>query len=79
MARLLGLEYNGDELEFTSNERNTAIIEYDTIYCHKVLRINYTTYDLRRDQDSLNPRTRNADFIILAPNENEDPHPYWYG
>ena len=79
MARLLGHEYDGDELNFTVKERNTVIIEQDILYRHKVLRVNYTTYDLRRNQDSLNPRTRNADFMILAPKDNEDTHPYWYG
>jgi hypothetical protein len=79
LARLLGHEYDGDELDFTVKERNTVIIEQDTLYRHKVLRVNYTTYDLRRNQDSLNPRTRNADFMILAPKDNEDTHPYWYG
>ena len=79
LARLLGHEYDGDELDFTVKERNTIIIEQDTIYRHKVLRVNYTTYDLRRSQDSLNPRSRNADFMIIAPNNNEDTHSYWYG
>jgi hypothetical protein len=79
LARLLGLDYDGDELNFTVKDRNTVVIEQDIIYRHKVLRVNYTTYDLRQSQDSLNHHTRNADFIILAPKDNEDPHPYWYG
>ena len=79
LARLLGREYDGDELDFTVQERNTVIIEQDTIYRHKVIRVKYMTYDLRQNQDSLNPRTRNADFVILAPKVNEDSHPDWYG
>jgi hypothetical protein len=52
------------------------------IYSHKVLRINYTTYDMRREQDSLNPRTH-ADIMVLSqePKTREDgtpEHPYWY-
>jgi hypothetical protein len=46
----------------------------DRIYQHKVLRINYTTYNLRRSQDSLNPRTH-GDIIVLSQ---DDSHPYWY-
>jgi hypothetical protein len=46
----------------------------DRIFRHKVLRINYTTYDLRRAQDSLNPRTH-ADVMVMA---HEGDHPYWY-
>ena len=37
------------------------------------------TYDLRRDQDSVNPRTH-ADIMVTA-HEDESanvPHPYWY-
>ena len=53
-----------------------------TIYRHKVLCVNYTTYDLCRVQDSLNPQIpAHSDVMVLSPeneNENEDPHPYWY-
>lgn len=47
-----------------------------------MLRVNYTTYDMRRAQDSLNPRVPgHADIMVLSPeneDENNDPHPYWY-
>ncbi|KAF8156743.1 hypothetical protein B0H34DRAFT_798127 [Crassisporium funariophilum] len=79
LARLLLHKYKGDELEFTPEDRSMVIIENNTIYQHKVLRVNYTTYDLRLNQDSMNPRTRNANFMVLAPEDNDDPHPYWYG
>jgi hypothetical protein len=45
------------------------------IYRHKVLRINYTTYNVRRAQDSLNPRTH-SDIMVLSRDDND--HPYWY-
>jgi hypothetical protein len=83
LSRLLWLKYDGDELDFSRSARRNVIIENDTIYRHKVLRVNYTTYDLRRAQDSLNPRVPgHADVIVLSPEnetENDDPHPYWYG
>ncbi|KAF8314653.1 hypothetical protein F5887DRAFT_861233, partial [Amanita rubescens] len=47
LMRLLGLEYNGDEKEFTTAERNHVVIVKGSIYQHRVLRINYTTYDMR--------------------------------
>ena len=55
---------------------------HDRIYFHKALRINYTTYDMRRAQDSLNPRHQ-ADVMIIAPLEDDgdsqaNAHPYWY-
>ncbi|KAH9937829.1 uncharacterized protein BXZ73DRAFT_89249 [Epithele typhae] len=40
---------------------------HDTrIYRHKVIRFNYSTYDMRRDQDSVNPRTH-SDVMVWAP------------
>jgi hypothetical protein len=82
LSRLLGYKYDGDELPFTVTERRTVIIENDLLYRHNVLRINYTTYDLRREQDSLNPGLPDcANVMVLSPEndkENDDPHPYWY-
>jgi hypothetical protein len=79
---LLGYEYDGDELDFTLADRRGVLIMKNTVYRHKVLRINYTTYDMRRTQDSLNPRiSGHSDIMVLSPeneNQNEDPHPYWY-
>ena len=50
-------------------------IEGDHLYQHKVLRINYTWYDMRCDQDSVNPHTH-PDIMMLAPDG--APHPYLY-
>jgi hypothetical protein len=49
----------------------------DPIYRHKVFRVNYTTYDLRHGQDSLNPRTH-ANVMLLLHEGDENAHPYWY-
>lgn len=46
------------------------------MYRHKVLRLNYTSYDFRRCQDSSNPRTH-PDVMVLSDEEDED-NPYWY-
>ncbi|KAG1842750.1 hypothetical protein DFJ58DRAFT_731909 [Suillus subalutaceus] len=51
-------------------------LDYDGDETSFMLRVNYTTYDLRRAQDSLNPRTH-ADIMVLARDQ-EDSHPYWY-
>ena len=82
MSRLLDYKYDGDEVDFTPAERRNVLITNNTLSRHKVLRVNYTTYDLRRAQDSLNPRIPgHGDVMVLSPEneeENEDPHPYWY-
>ncbi|KIL55287.1 hypothetical protein M378DRAFT_173752, partial [Amanita muscaria Koide BX008] len=79
LSRVMGQEYDGDEHTFSAVERNAITIVNDLIYRHKVLRVNYTTYDLRRNQDSINPRT-SPDIIILSREDDTHttPHPYWY-
>ncbi len=78
---MLGKLYDGDEAEYSNEQLNGVIIANDRVYNHKVTRINYTSYDGRRSQDSLNPRTH-ADFMVMSQEDEEDgvaPHPYWYG
>ncbi|KAK7442067.1 hypothetical protein VKT23_016343 [Stygiomarasmius scandens] len=58
----------------TDEQRDTVDIKHNRMYKHKVLRVNYTTYDMWRCQDSINPRTR-PDIMVLA---SDDDHPYWY-
>ncbi|KAG0692732.1 hypothetical protein DFH29DRAFT_1008196 [Suillus ampliporus] len=76
-SRLRGLEYSGDEDEFSDEDRSQVIFANNQLFEHSVLRINYTTYDLRREQDSMNPQTR-ADIMMLSHEDDEDRHPYWY-
>ena len=44
----------------------------DRIYKHHLLRINYTTYDVRRSQDIINPGTSHRDIMSLASNPDDD-------
>lgn len=50
------------------------------MYSHQRFRVNYTTYDIRRAQDVINPRTDHRDVMTLASDDpdNTDAHPYWY-
>jgi hypothetical protein len=66
-----------EQLAFSPQQRNSVRIIDDRIYSSKVLRVNYTTYDVRRDQDSMNPRTH-CDVMVLSPETGADAHPYWY-
>jgi hypothetical protein len=79
LARLLGRPFDGDDSEegFSDSDRNTIRIIDNRIYSAKVLRVNYTTYDVRRDQDSMNPRT-NANVMVISPETGPGAHPYWY-
>lgn len=65
-----------EEMSFTNRERGTVWFENKRLYQHKVIRINYTTYDMRRAQDSINPRTH--PFVMLYSPDPEALHPYWY-
>ncbi|KAJ7118375.1 hypothetical protein C8R44DRAFT_554907, partial [Mycena epipterygia] len=47
LGRLIHPEWTGDGNEFTEDERSKIILRNDRIYLHKILRINYTTYDVR--------------------------------
>ena len=47
------------------------------VYSAKVLRVNYTTYDVRRDQDSMNPRTQ-CDIMVTSCETAPNAHPFWY-
>lgn len=56
------------------------------MYRHPLARFNFTTYDVRRSQDVINPRTEHRDIMLLREKEplennaNEsEAHPYLYG
>ncbi|KAF8501973.1 hypothetical protein JB92DRAFT_2658525, partial [Gautieria morchelliformis] len=80
LARVLGNEYDGDETRFTAAERNTIFFADNRLYRHQVLRVNFTTYNLRRSQDSFNSSTDHCDLMVLAREDPTDPHyhPFWY-
>lgn len=59
---------------FTNADLADIQIMKNQLYNHKVCRFNYTTYDMRRDQDSINPNTR-SDVMLLSEDTN---HCYWY-
>lgn len=73
------IPFDGDEQQYTSNERSQLQFINDKIYEHKTLRINFTTYDLQRDQDFINLSTK-ANIMIAGYDDDDDEHqnPYWY-
>ncbi|KAL6307654.1 hypothetical protein BKA93DRAFT_48405 [Sparassis latifolia] len=79
LRRLMGRTFDGDEHDFSDTERASMRIINDRLYRHKVLHVNYTSYDMRCNQDSINPRTH-ADVMVLAHDDgdSEDKPLYWY-
>ena len=74
LSRILHREY--DDNPFSDAQRAEVQIRGRKLYRHKVLRVNYTTYDLCREQDSINPRNQ-SNIMVLRP-DGPGPHPYWY-
>lgn len=77
LGRLLDCQYDGDEEHFSDADRAMVQIIDNHVYSAKVLRINYTTYDIQWDQDSMNPRTH-CDVMVMSPENGDKAHPYWY-
>jgi hypothetical protein len=63
--------------EFTDEEYNTVRIAGKQIYHCKTVKINYTTYDIRWDGDTINPRTY-PDIMVTSPETGPNAQPYWY-
>jgi hypothetical protein len=70
---VLGYDLDAAELpDFTPDQQRQIKIIDDKIYAHKVMRVFYTTYDMRRDHDSINSRTH-PDILISSYDETTDP------
>jgi hypothetical protein len=74
--RLQELDVSYCDHTFTNEERNSVIIPNNTIYSVQTMQVHYTTYDLRRECDTINPRTH-GDVMVLS-GETTPSHPYWY-
>lgn len=60
-----------------ASNHSALFFQQDRIFLHNILRINYTTYDVRRKQDSVNPNTSHRDVMVLADGDESD-HPFLY-
>jgi hypothetical protein len=62
---------------FSDDEKNSIRIRNNTIYRVSTLRVNYTTYDMRRDFDTINSKAH--PFIMVpSPETEQGAHPFWY-
>ena len=64
-----------------------VLFKHDRMYKHNVMRINYTTYDVRRDEDVIHAGSTGtgnySNIMTLAPATcrelgQENRHPFWY-
>lgn len=58
-----------------ANER--VFIKDNTLYEHLLLTIDYTTYDLKRDQDAIHLNFGNQAVMVYSPTS-QDPEPWLY-
>ena len=77
LGRLRNQPYDGDQESYSDQDRMSVHIVDNKIYSSHLLRVNYTTYDIRRDQDSVNPRTH-SDIMVLSHEDDPQAHLYWY-
>jgi hypothetical protein len=61
-----GLQPTGMENDSDQAELDGIIFKGDRMYRHHILRVNYTTYDVRHAQDTLNPNTAHRDIMFLS-------------
>lgn len=47
-------------------EKGQIFFQGDRIYRHNIAKFNYTTYDVRRSQDVINPRTEHYNVMLLS-------------
>ena len=79
LLRLYGYKYDGDEHLFTDDERNDLWIVggLNRVIESTILQVNYTTYDIHREQDVMRPGP--ACFAITLSWENSpNAHLFWY-
>lgn len=63
----------------SADDCNHVLFKSGRMYKHQLLRINYTTYDVRRAQDLINPDTRRRDVMLLSNDDDDaDSHPFRY-
>lgn len=62
-----------DKMQF-----DQLFFQKDRMFRHNILRVNYTTYDVHRKQDTINPMTPHRDIIVMADEESSKRHPFMY-
>ena len=64
--------------DYNDCQPNSVLFKHDRMYRHNILRINYTTYDVRRSQDVINPSTSHCNIMVLADQDDDQCHPFHY-
>jgi hypothetical protein len=74
----MGNIFDSDDNEnFTSEDINSVRVKGNVMYSVKTVTVNWTTYDMRRDTDSVKPSTR-PNVMVRSPEIGLNVHPFWY-
>lgn len=68
---LKALNYAAD-VELNQLDLDQLFFHSDTIYKHDIFHVNYTSYDVRRETDIINPKTSRQNIICLRQLEADD-------
>jgi hypothetical protein len=79
LGRLLERPSQGDTYgDFSDAERNMVHILGNKLFEVSTMTVNYTSYDIRRDRDLVNPQSH-PDIMVVSPDsETNDTSPFWY-
>jgi hypothetical protein len=77
------LGYDKAVVGAAANQWPHVAFKDNRIYSHQLLKMNYTTYDVRRNQDIIHVGTPQCNVMFLNPSYTADSrlteHPYLYG
>ncbi|KIK11946.1 hypothetical protein PISMIDRAFT_121802 [Pisolithus microcarpus 441] len=79
LSRLYQYEYDGDECQFTAVDHNHLhfVNNLNNVTELKTFRVNYTSYDVRRQQDFMQPG-HGCTIMVLSREDGPGIHPFWY-
>ena len=60
------LKINNADRHLTESAKDSVLIKDNRVFNHKLARFYYTTYDVRRSEDIINPRTSHCNIMALA-------------
>lgn len=56
----------------------SVLFKQDRMYRHNIMRINYTSYDVRREEDVIHTGTSRCDVMLLNANASSSDHRFLY-
>lgn len=79
LSRLCQYDYNEGERQFTATQRSQLhfLEDLNRVIAPKSFRVNYTSYDIRRNQDYMRPGP-DCTIMTLSCEDSPDSHPFWY-